>query len=138
MQIKGINNNILYILLAVVLVITLILIIISLMNTKVMETFICEESQNEPVIQRGISGISESGTITFPKTFNNVPNVFTQIVLNSGNNTDEMVFGINVSNITQKSFDYKKYKINLAKSEDFSMTDLQPSKTEQFQWIAFG
>lgn len=130
------NNSLIYIILGIVLCIVFIIITVYLSNAKVIDTFICEESTQESNFQKGLGGTSKTGTITFPKTFNNVPIVFTQVIGNS--EEPEVIYNVNIFDITQNGFSYSKNKINNQTEEEFTTTNFSPSITEQFMWIAFG
>ncbi len=130
------NNSLIYIILGIVLCVVFIIIMLYLSNAKVIDTFICEESTEETNFQKGMGGTSKTGKIIFPKTFNNVPMVFTQVIGNS--NELDVIYNVNIFDITQSGFSYSKNKINNQTEEDFTTTDLSPSITEQFMWIAFG
>jgi hypothetical protein len=131
-----IDNFMVNIILGIVLFIVFIIMIIYLSNAKVIDTFICEESSQEANFQKGMGGTNKTGKIIFPKTFNNVPMVFTQVIGNSSN--PEVIYNVNIFDITQSGFSYSKNKINNETEEDFTATDMSPSITEQFMWIAFG
>lgn len=134
----GGNNNIIYILLIIVLVIFIIIISIYISKNKVIDNFsnICQESSEEQSIQKGIGSTTSNGTIVFPKTFHNVPLIFTQVIGNS--NEPNIIYNVNIYNITQSGFSYSKNSVSLQKSEDFTITDMSEDNTSQFQWIAFG
>lgn len=86
-------------------------------------------------IQKGISGISQSGHIQFQNPFKNVPYVFTQMI---GNNKEQNnLNNVNVYNITQNGFDYSKNKLVEEKINDMTISVLNPSESDVFQWVAY-
>lgn len=90
--------------------------------------------------QTGVSDKSSSGTILFTKPFSSIPFVFTQI--NGNQSNDEIAYSISIYNITNSSFDYYKNKVINLTINDENITDnvvvnLEKSKEETFNWIAF-
>lgn len=133
-KIKGGDNNTKYIFLWIILLCAIIIISLYVYNNKIIDTFVCDETSDEPKIQKGISGISQSGLITFPKTFQNVPLVFTQMI---GNPSDPNIsYNVNIFNISQTGFNYNKNKVLNEKTGKFTITSMSPSNTDIFQWMA--
>lgn len=135
-KIGGYASPLTLIVLTFILIISILTLLIYIFTTGNNENFICEESSSEQVIQKGMGGVAQTGTITFSKVFNNVPLVYTQVI---GNSIEpNIIYGVNIYNITQSGFSYSKNKLVTETSEDLSMTNVMPSTTEQFQWLAFG
>jgi hypothetical protein len=90
---------------------------------------------NNNNIQKGLSGISQSGYIQFQNPFQNIPYVFTQMI---GNDKEQNnLNNVNVYNITQNGFGYSKNKLVEEKINDMTINVLNPSETDVFQWIAY-
>jgi len=102
-----------------------------------------EEESNDTKIyyQKGIGSTSHTGTINFTKPFSQNPFVFTQV--NGTPDSEDNLYSVKVSNITQNSFDYYKNVVsnNIVAPEDPEDTPtvamkLSNDDNRSFNWIA--
>ena len=86
--------------------------------------------------QSGISGIQQTGTITFTTPFTKTPSIFTQIIGTA--DTSSNIYSVQIFNITDTSFNYSKNKVGSNPTSEYDITHVSPSMLEPFNWIAFG
>ena len=102
-------------------------------NKKELETTtmpITTPANNSPIFYK----------INFHKLFNNPPKVFTQIILNDANNT-ENVMTVNVFNITPNSFNYTVRGVSnksIGSSGKMKGIMLNNNYPVKFSWMAIG
>ena len=137
----------------VIIVLSFIIILpIILINSNILENYDNSNTNPNPIlnansnpnlnsisnfkIQQGTGNTDQTGTITFDVPFQNIPKVYTQII----GNQDSMnnVYSIQVFNITNNGFSYSKNMVVNKKTGQFTISTLNPSTTETFDWIAIG
>lgn len=113
----------------------------TLSNNTIFRNILDEEDDNQIYYQKGIGSPSHTGTINFTQPFSQNPFVFTQV--NVTPDIEDNLYSVNVSNITQNSFDYYKNVIsnNLVPAEEDQGEPMVAMKLSQddnksFNWIA--
>jgi amino acid transporter len=132
------QTNINYIFLFIILLIIVVLLIIYYKKYgNMIEKF--EDRKNSgpkiPDAQYGIGPVANTGTIKFPIPFLKSPIVLTQII-----GTPETIangYSISVYNIKNDGFDYSKHIIINKSSNGFSVTSMDNSTVEEFNWVAY-
>jgi len=101
-----------------------------------------EGNNNKIYYQKGISSKSHTGTINFTQPFSKNPFVFTQVI--GTPDSEDNLYSVTVSNITQNSFDYYKNVVsnNIVQPEEEQegtavVTELSRDDNRSFNWIAF-
>lgn len=92
------------------------------------------------ILEESTASATSFHKINFHKLFNSPPKVFTQIILNDANNT-ENVMTIDVFNITPQSFNYTIRGVsnkNIGTSGKMKGIMLNNSYQVKFSWMAIG
>ncbi len=110
------------------------------LNNIINRNILDEEGGHQFYYDEGISGPLHSGTVNFNKSFSKTPLVFTQV--NGSPDSEENIYSVNVSNITNNSFDYYKNVIynEIIPSEEgdpSSIVKLSNDDSKLFNWFAF-
>lgn len=132
------TNNINYIFLFIILLIIIVVLIIYYRKFRAnIEKFDdCKNCGPQiPDMQFGIGPATNTGNIKFPIPFLKTPIVFTQII-----GTPDTVangYTITIYNIKNDGFDYSKHIIINKTGNGFSVTSMDNSTVEQFNWIAY-